>query len=81
MGIFCQTIEMVALDEFVIIQVKHGVGCLEKICSLTESDFEEMELNIRQRTKCILAAQQIKDHCLNVLKSIIMLQSTRKSSI
>lgn len=34
-------------------------------CSVKESDFKEIGLNIGQRKKCILAAEHIKNHGLN----------------
>lgn len=40
--------------------IEHGVACVETFCSITESDFKEMGLNIGQRRKCILAAEHIK---------------------
>lgn len=61
-----------ALDEFVNILMEHGVGCVEAFSSMTESDFEKVGLDIEQRRKCILAAQQITDHYFNVLESGIM---------
>ncbi|XP_065926816.1 tumor susceptibility gene 101 protein isoform X2 [Magallana gigas] len=72
LDIFRQTMKKFALDEFVNILVEHGVGCVEAFCSMTESDFEQMGLDIEQRRKCILAAQQIKDHFFNVLESGLM---------
>lgn len=61
-----------ALDEFVKILVEHGVDCLETFCSMTESDLEKIGLNIGQRRKCILAAQQIKNEGSKEMKSEIM---------
>lgn len=48
LDIFRQTMNKFALDEFVNILMEHDVGCVEALCSMTESDFEKMGLNIEQ---------------------------------
>lgn len=72
LGTFQQTMKRFALDEFVNIMVEHGIDCVETFCSMTESDFEKIGLNIGQRRKCILAAQQIKNEGSKELESGIM---------
>lgn len=39
----------------------NGVDCLETFCSMTEEQFEKMELNKGQVRKCILVAYDIKN--------------------
>ncbi|XP_052709421.1 tumor susceptibility gene 101 protein-like isoform X1 [Crassostrea angulata] len=63
--IFFQTMERFELDDIMNTLIEHGVDCVETFCSMTESDFKEMGLNIGQRRKCILAAEHIKNYGLN----------------
>lgn len=63
--IFYQTMKRFELGDIMNTLIEHGVDCVETFCSLKESDFEEIGLNIGQRKKCILAAEHIKNHDLN----------------
>lgn len=63
--IFFQTMERFELDDIMNTLIEHGVDCVETFCSMTESDFKEIGLNIGQRRKCILAAEHIKNYGLN----------------
>lgn len=63
--IFYKTMERFELGDIMNTLIEHGVDCVETFCSMTESDFKEMGLNIGQRRKCILAAEHIKNYGLN----------------
>lgn len=64
------------LDDIMNTLIEHGVNCVETFCSLTESDFEEIGLNIGQRRKCILAAERIKIMALVDNKCLIWIQTS-----
>lgn len=44
----------------------NGVDCLKTFCSMTEEQFEKMELNKYQVRKCILVAYDIKNTKLHL---------------
>lgn len=50
-----------AIEELIPTLSQHGVDCVETFCSLTESNFKEIGLNIGEIKKCNLAAQHMKD--------------------
>lgn len=59
--VFTEGMMRFAIEELIPTLSQHGVDCVETFCSLTESNFKEIGLNIGEITKCNLAAQHMKD--------------------
>lgn len=54
--------EKYGIGAFVDLLVKNGVDSLDKFCSMTDSNFEDIGLNVGHKLKCISAAKEIKRH-------------------